>query len=86
MWPAILAFTDRYFRLSNRVGSLLFFFAGVFSLFTPFIVGPFLESNPLVLYAFEGFYILVSIILFIILRIWIGFHEPNEKSFSIFNK
>ena len=37
MWPAILAFTERHFKLSNRIGSLLFFFAGLATIFTPFL-------------------------------------------------
>lgn len=87
MWPAILAFTDRYLALTNRVGSLLFFFAGVISLFTPFIIGRFLQATPLILFAFEGAYITTSLALFIVLRLLIGFRDraTGELNFSIFN-
>lgn len=87
MWPAILAFTDRYLALTNRVGSLLFFFAGVVSLFTPFIIGRFLQDTPLILFAFEGVYILAALVLFILLRLLIGFRDraTGGLSFSIFN-
>ncbi|KAH9395173.1 hypothetical protein TYRP_020929 [Tyrophagus putrescentiae] len=85
MWPAILAFTDRYLALTNRVGSLLFFFAGVVSLFTPFIIGRFLQDTPLILFAFEGVYILAALVLFILLRLLIGFRDraTGQMSFSI---
>ena len=86
MWPAILACTDRYLKLTNRAGSLLFFFAGVVSIFTPFIIGRFLKDTPTILFLFEGCYIVASLALFVVLRLMIGFVEPSGISgFSIFN-
>lgn len=69
MWPAILAFTERHLKLSDRDGSIMFVFAGFVSIFTPFIIGSYLESQPLVLFVFEGVYLSLSLVLFIIFKI-----------------
>lgn len=73
MWPAILAFTERHFKLSNRIGSLLFFFAGLATIFTPFLIAKYLETWPEVLFVFEGSYLLASIILFISVKLLLIF-------------
>ncbi|OTF70693.1 hypothetical protein BLA29_005916 [Euroglyphus maynei] len=73
MWPAILAFTERHFKLSNRIGSLLFFFAGLATIFTPFLIARYLETWPEVLFVFEGSYLVASIILFISVKLLLVF-------------
>lgn len=70
MWPAILAFTDRHLKLTDRVGTILFCTAGVVSLFTPTTIGPFLDKtsrvfNPLMLFAFEMVYIGISFVVYV---------------------
>lgn len=68
MWPAILGFTQRHLRLSNKAGSVLFFSAGVMSLFTPLIVGHFINTYPLVLFLFELIYLAVAVLCYAVIK------------------
>lgn len=69
MWPAILALTERHLRLTHLAGTVLYFANGLLSLFSPLIVGPFLVDKPQVLWIFEGAYLGVSLLFFLILRL-----------------
>ncbi|KAH9401599.1 hypothetical protein TYRP_016997 [Tyrophagus putrescentiae] len=69
MWPAILAFTERYMRLTHCAGTVLYFANGLLSLFSPLIVGRYLVSRPAIFFLFEGVYLLVSLLLFAVIRL-----------------
>ena len=69
MWPAILAFTERYMRLTHCAGTVLYFTNGLLSLFSPLIVGRYLVSRPAIFFLFEGVYLLVSLLLFAVIRL-----------------
>lgn len=79
MWPAILAFTDKHLKLTDQAASILYFFGGFISLFNPLIIGRFVQTNPLAFFLFEGSYISLSFVLFILLHFLIG------KKFTFFN-
>ncbi|KAH7641063.1 hypothetical protein HUG17_8532 [Dermatophagoides farinae] len=67
MWPAIIAFTERRFRLTDRASSLIFFFNELAVMFSPVLIGQYLTTEPLILLLVEAIYMAISIILFIVI-------------------
>ncbi|UXI14491.1 uncharacterized protein NH340_JMT00434 [Sarcoptes scabiei] len=75
MWPTIISFTEYHMKLTDRISSLLFFFAGLMTIFTPMIIGPFLETWPLVLFLFEATYLTISVLLFVAIKLFLHFTD-----------
>lgn len=71
MWPAILAFTERHLRLSNRICSIYSFLAGLLSLVVPFILGQTFNAHPTMLFLIEAGFVSTSLGAFILVRLLI---------------
>lgn len=89
MWPAIFAFTERHLLLSERVCSLYSFLSGIVSLVIPLILGQVFNSWPLILFYLEALFIIISLILFVIVKVWIistkkswGLRMDNDSEHS----
>ena len=66
MWPAILAFGDQYIKMTNKIGTIFYLSSGVTNIATSFILGPYIETNPIIFILLEVFYFIASLSLFII--------------------
>ncbi|XP_046914855.2 sodium-dependent glucose transporter 1A [Dermatophagoides farinae] len=73
MWPAIIAFTERHLKLTDRASSLLFFASQLMTFIIPFMIGSHLTTTPLVLLIYEAISIAICFILFTIVNLLIRF-------------
>ena len=68
---AVLAFTERHFGISDRVCSLYSVMTGVMSTLIPLVLGQTFSQWPIILFVLEMFFVSLSFIMFITVRLWI---------------
>ena len=83
MWPAMFAFTERHLRLSDKVCSLYSFLSGAVSLVIPLVLAQSFRSHPLILFSLEAIFITISLILFILVKLWILIDNNNNNNNNI---
>lgn len=71
MVPGIIAFTERHFKFSDTVAAIYAFACGVTSLIIPITLGQFFDDNPQLLIYIVVAYIMISLLMFVIVRLWI---------------
>lgn len=67
MFPAIFAFIRQYIEMTDRIGTILTFSGGFFNLFSPFILGAFIEKFSVIFIIFELTYLLICSLLFCVI-------------------
>lgn len=63
--PAIYSLLERTIEINNFRGTILMFMSATLSIASPFLIGNTIEQYPLLLFAFSGLNILISVIMFI---------------------
>lgn len=77
MWPAMFAFTERHFRLSAKVCSMFAFLSALVTLIMPLVLGQLFTEFPLVIFLVEGIFIVISVTLFVVVRVLIRKERRN---------
>jgi len=67
MWALMLSFLDQYIDITERIGSILIFSVGVISTSSPLIIGPFIQSHPMILIYFSSGCIAISVLTYILM-------------------
>ena len=65
MWALMLSFIDQYLVITEKIGSILIFSVGVISTTSPIVIGPFIQSQPMVLIYFSSLLIAISVFSYI---------------------
>ncbi|CAG2172181.1 unnamed protein product, partial [Oppiella nova] len=87
VFPAIFAFAEQYIKVNDKISTVLVFSSASLALFTPFILGPFLENNAFILIEYEIVFFTASVLLFVvILFIWTNWVTTKEIQSSLFVK
>ncbi len=67
IYPAVFAFISQYLHMTNRVGTVFIFSSSSLNLFLPYILGTFIEKNPIVFMLTIVTNLLISILLSVII-------------------
>ncbi|XP_054163819.1 major facilitator superfamily domain-containing protein 4B-like [Oppia nitens] len=67
VFPAIFAFAEQYIKVNDTISTILIFSSASLTLFTPFILGPFLENSSFILLEFEIVFFSASVLLFVVI-------------------
>lgn len=86
MTAGLTAFSNDHLRLSNRVASMYSFTSGTVSMAIPLVIGHFLESQPIMLLYLAASFIAISLILFVLLRVWLVCSSKKNKISSNTNQ
>lgn len=78
LWPAWFSFTEKYLKLTDQVSSCFSFLFGVTSLIIPFVLGQLFEKYPVVLLIMEIAFLVISLVLFIVVKLWIASDLKKE--------
>ena len=62
IYPGVLAFVNTKVNISNRVGTIIWFIAGSFNFFPPLIIGPYIETFPMIFVIIQLVYLLFSVL------------------------
>lgn len=80
MIAGLTAFSNRHLTLSNRVASLFSFTSGTVSMAIPVLIGQFLETAPIMLLYLAGGFIALSLVLFVLMRLWLACSTSTGSS------
>jgi len=81
MFPAIYSFLRQYIQMTDRIGTILTFSSGSLNLFSPFILGTFIEKHSIAFVIVEMTYLLISSFLFCIILYIIRKTSKSSKMF-----
>lgn len=65
MWALMLSFLDQYIEVTERIGSILIFSVGIVSSTSPLVIGPFIQSQPMILMYYNSVLIAISVFAYI---------------------
>ena len=79
MWPAIFAFAEEHFRLTDRAYSSFTVLSGIISLTFPLVLGQTFRKSPIMLFLLEGSFLVIAFGVFAAVSTWI-FVDRRRKS------
>ena len=83
MFAGIYTFTGQQLTMTNQLNTFFLMIRGLFTLFTPVIIGEYLDNYSVVFIFVEIFYLFSSLILFVIINYMIRRYTRSEKKVQI---
>lgn len=80
MWPAIFAFAEEHFRLTDRAYSSFTVLSGIISLTFPLVLGQTFRKRPIMLFLLEGSFLVIACGVFAAVSTWIFVDRRRRRS------
>jgi len=77
LFPSILAFISQHLTITNNIGAILIFSSSFLNMLSPFILGTYIESYPIIYILSMITILLIDILLFLIILLIIRNTEKN---------
>lgn len=79
MWPAIFAFAEEHFRLTDRAYSSFTVLSGIISLTFPLVLGQTFRKHPIALFFLESSFLVIAFGIFATISVWIFVGKRNSR-------